>query len=306
MGVSSHDMFGGAPVAQPARPGSYGDAPRGYRLPLELRLGPVRLQVSHLERSQQWYQQVLGLTELSRTADVVQLGVAGASEPLVVLEWRPGTVPVRPGSRLGLYHFAILLPDRPSLGRFLQHLARVGVRAGASDHLVSEAVYLQDPDGLGIEVYRDRPRADWQRIGQELMMATDPLDFPAIVASAAGEPWTGMPPGTVMGHLHLHVGDLPRAATFYHHVLGFDRMVWRYPGALFLGAGGYHHHLGTNTWAEAAPAPGAQDAQLLEWTIVVPSPGEVLAALGGAGFAVQEELVRDPWGTPLRIRGSVG
>lgn len=299
-------MFGGAPVAQPAHPGSYGDAPRGYRLPQQLRLGPVRLQVSHLERSQQWYQQVLGLTELSRTADVVQLGVNGASEPLVVLEWRPGTTPVRPGSRLGLYHFAILLPDRPSLGRFVQHLARLGVRAGASDHLVSEAVYLQDPDGLGIEVYRDRPRAAWQRIGQELMMATDPLDFPAVVASAAGDPWTGMPPGTVMGHLHLHVGDLPHAATFYHHALGFDRMVWRYPGALFLGAGGYHHHLGTNTWAEAAPASGAHDAQLLEWSIVVPSPGDVLAALGGAGFAVQEELVRDPWGTPLRIRGGVG
>jgi catechol 2,3-dioxygenase len=303
MGVSSHDMFGRAPVAQPALPDSYGDAPPGYRLPGQLRLGPVRLQVSHLERSQQWYQQILGLTEHARTSYAVHLGVAGAPEPLVILEHRPGTVAVRPGSRLGLYHFAILLPDRPSLGRFIQHLAHVGERAGASDHLVSEALYLQDPDGLGIEVYRDRPRAEWQRIGRELMMATDPLDFPAIVASAAGEPWTGMPAGTVMGHLHLHVGDLPRAATFYHHALGFDRMVWRYPGALFLGAGGYHHHLGTNTWANAAPSPGERDAQLLEWSIVVPSPSDVLATLQAAGFDAQGGLVRDPWGTPLRIRG---
>jgi catechol 2,3-dioxygenase len=303
MGISSHDMFGGAPVAQPALPDSYGDAPTGFRLPAQLRLGPVRLQVSHLERSQQWYQQVLGLTELSRDASVVHLGVAHASEPLVILEHRPETIPVRPGSRLGLYHFAILLPDRPSLGRFVQHLAQLGVRAGASDHLVSEALYLQDPDGLGIEVYRDRPRAEWQRVGQELMMATDPLDYASVVASAAGEPWAGMPPGTVMGHLHLHVGDLAGASAFYHQTLGFDRMVWRYPGALFLGAGGYHHHLGTNTWANAAPSPGERDAQLLEWSIVVPSPTSVLANLEAAGFEQTEGLVRDPWGTPLRIRG---
>lgn len=294
-------MFGGAPVAQPALAESYGEAPAGYRLPSMLRLGPVRLQVSQLERSQQWYQQVLGLSELRRETDVVHLGVAGATEPLVVLEHRPGTIPVRPGSRLGLYHFAILLPDRPSLGRFVQHLARLGVRAGASDHLVSEALYLQDPDGLGIEVYRDRPRTEWQRIGRELMMATDPLDFPAVVASAAGEPFAGLPPGTVMGHLHLHVGDLSRAAQFYSHALGFDRMVWRYPGALFLGAGGYHHHLGVNTWAESAPSPAAREAQMLEWTIMVPSPTEVLASLNAAGYTAQDGLVRDPWGTSLRL-----
>jgi catechol 2,3-dioxygenase len=303
MGVSSHDIFGRAPVALPALPGSYGDPPAGHRLSAELRLGPVRLQVSHLERSQQWYQQVLGLVELSREPQVVHLGATGAAEPLVILEHRPGTVPVRPGSRLGLYHYAILLPDRPALGRFIQHLARLGVRAGASDHLVSEALYLQDPDGLGIEVYRDRPRDEWQRLGPELMMATDPLDFPGVVASADGEPWTGMPSGTVMGHLHLHVGDLARAAEFYHQALGFDRMVWRYPGALFLGAGGYHHHLGTNTWAEGASRPSERDAQLLEWTIVVPSPVKLLQQLESVGVAAEAGLVRDPWGTAVRIRG---
>lgn len=302
MSVSSHDLFGRAPTPQPALSGRYGEAPPAHRLSAALRLGPVCLQVSHLARSVAWYQQVLGMAELAREGDVVSLGVHGASEPLVVLEHRPGTVPVRPGSRLGLYHFAILLPDRPALGRFVQHLADIGARAGASDHLVSEALYLQDPDGLGIEVYRDRPRSEWKRDGVELMMATDPLDFPSVVAAANGEPWAGMPAGTVMGHLHLHVGDIARASDFYSTALGFDRMVWRYPGALFLAAGGYHHHLGTNTWAQGAPSPGEHDAKLLEWTIVTPDAADTITSVVAAGFAAENDLLRDPWGTAVRVR----
>lgn len=304
MSVSSQHLFGRDPVAQPALPGTYGEAPGAHRLSPALRLGPVHLQVSQLERSLAWYAQVLGLTELSRRGETVQIGTADAAEPLVVLEHRPGTVPVRPGSRLGLYHFAILLPDRASLGRFVQHLASMGARAAASDHLVSEAIYLQDPDGLGIEVYRDRPRAEWMRDGRELMMATDPLDYPAVVASAQGEPWTGMPSGTVMGHLHLHVGDIARASDFYSRALGFDRMVWRYPGALFLGAGGYHHHLGTNTWAQGAPSPAERDAKLLEWSIVTPDAAQTIRAVGNAGFVVDGDLLRDPWGTAVRVRAA--
>ena len=158
------------------------------------------------------------------------------------------------GGQLGLYHFAILLPDRAALGRFVAHLARIGERAGASDHLVSEALYLSDPDGLGIEVYADRPRATWRYDGQrQLAMDTRPLDLNSLVQAAGGEPWTGMPAGTVMGHVHLHVGDIERAAAFYHAALGLDKVVWSYPGALFLSAGGYHHHVGLNTWA----GPGA-------------------------------------------------
>ena len=304
MRASSHDPFGRSPAIQPAVAGRYGEAPRARRFSPTLRLGAVHLQVSHLERSSAWYRQVLGLAELAREGDTVHLGASGASEPLVVLEYRAGTTPVRPGSRLGLYHFAILLPDRPALGRFVRHLADRGIRAGAADHLVSEALYLQDPDGLGIEVYCDRPRVEWQQQGRELQMATDPLDFAAVVASAQGALWTGMPVGTVMGHLHLHVGDLARASDFYSEALGFDRMVWRYPGALFLGAGGYHHHLGTNTWAPGAPTPTALDAKLLEWTIVTPDAAEAIAAAASAGFQVYDDLVLDPWGTAVRVRAA--
>jgi catechol 2,3-dioxygenase len=136
------------------------------------------------------------------------------------------------------------------------------------------------------------------------MMATDPLDFAAVVAAAGGEPFAGMPAGTVMGHLHLHVGDIARASDFYSRAMGFDRMVWRYPGALFLGAGGYHHHLGTNTWAQGAPRAGEHDAKLLEWTLVTPDADATLASVANAGFEVSGAVARDPWGTAVRVQGA--
>lgn len=302
MSTSRTDLYGRAADGEVALPGSYGEPATGRRFDPRLRLGPVRLQVSQLERSFDWYTTTLGLTELARAGDSIALGTPNDSEPLVVLEHRPGTQPVHPGSRLGLYHFAILLPHRSSLGSFVQHLASIGARAGASDHLVSEALYLNDPDGLGIEVYCDRPRDGWRRDGRELMMASDPLDFQGLVAAAEGHPWTGMPNGTVMGHVHLHVGGLDEAARFYSDTLGFDRMVWRYPGALFLAAGGYHHHLGTNTWARGASSPGERDAKLLEWTIMTPEAAHAHTAAANAGYDVRGELIRDPWGTAVRIR----
>lgn len=311
MGTSRQDIFGEGTGAQPATPGSYGQPPAGFRLPESLNLGPVRLQVADLERSLTYYQQTLGLRLLDRQGGGAALGAAGAQAPLVELRERKGVRPARSRGQTGLFHFAIVLPDRPALGRFVRHLGQIGARAGAGDHLVSEAFYLQDPDNLGIEIYADRPMSSWRRIGRELMMATDPVDVPAVVAAAGQETWDGMPSGTRMGHVHLHVGDISAAAAFYSEGLGFDRTVWDYPGALFMSAGGYHHHLGVNTWAgSGATAPTESDAQLLEWTIELGQEGDVLAAaasLQRAGFGVAPEgtggfTVSDPWDTRLRIR----
>jgi catechol 2,3-dioxygenase len=289
-------------------PTEYGIAPSGYRLPPEAQVGQVRLQVTDLERSLEWYEAVLGLGALGADGGMAQLAAPAAPTPLIELRERPGASPVPRGGRLGLFHYAILLPDRAALGRFASHLARLGVRAGASDHRVSEALYLQDPDGLGIEVYADRPRSEWRQESRQLVMATDPLDLQSVIREAGGESWEGMPAGAVIGHVHLHVGDLARAEAFYHDALGLDKVVWSYPGALFLSAGGYHHHLGVNTWAAgAAPADDAE-ARLLDWEIVVPTTADArqaLASLEGAGHDVAEAPgggeVPDPWGTGLRI-----
>lgn len=284
-----------------------GIAPSGYRLPAGIRLGRVRLQVADLARSLAYYERVLGFRVLRRSAGDAVLAAHGDDTPLVELREKPGASPVPRRGRLGLYHFAILLPDRAALGRFVAHLAEIGERAGASDHRVSEALYLQDPDGLGIEVYADRPRAGWRIRDRQLVMATETLDLDDVVRAAGGERWAGMPAGTVIGHVHLHVGDLAEAAAFYHRGLGLDQVVWSYPGALFLSAGGYHHHLGVNTWAAGALPAGDDDARLLEWEIIVPRPGDVddaLASLTAAGHAVEDGVVRDRWGTALRVRGA--
>lgn len=277
-----------------------------FRLPDATHVGGVRLQVSDLSRALTYYQQILGLDVLTRMQDSAALGVRGATAPLVTLETRERVTAARRGA-LGLYHFAILLPDRPALGRFAAHLSAAGVRVGMADHLVSESLYLWDPDGLGIEVYADRPRSAWRYRGSELMMATDPLDVQSVIADGGGQRWDGMPAGTTMGHMHLSVGSLDEAANFYHAGLGMEKTVWSYPGALFLAAGGYHHHLGTNVWSPGPPAH-ADEARLLEWELVVPTQDDVRAAaesLRAAGYGTQHAddgaTVEDPWGTRLRI-----
>jgi catechol 2,3-dioxygenase len=310
MGVTANDIFGAAQGAQPATRGSYGEPPRGsWRLPDETRLGRVRLQVAELERSLRFYREVLGLRVVDHGPGHASLAAHGDDRVLVDLAERPGARPAGRPARLGLYHFAVLLPDRPSLARLVRHFAETRVPAGAGDHLVSEAFYLQDPDGLGIEVYADRPRSTWRRMGRELMMATDPVDVPGLLAVAGDAPWAGMPAGTAIGHVHLHVGDVEQAAAFFGDALGFDRIVWSYPGALFLAAGGYHHHLGTNTWAGPGARPAADnDARLLEWTIEVPDAAGAAASLEAAGHPAQREggdvVTTDPWGTRIRIRTS--
>jgi catechol 2,3-dioxygenase len=288
----------------------FGSPPPGYRLPDSTRLGPVRLQVRSLARSIEYYERVIGLRQLPRPGDagVAALGADGEEQPLVWLHERADARPVPPGGRLGLFHFAILLPDRASLGRFMRHLGGLGEYAGSADHAVSESIYLSDPDGLGIEVYADRPRLSWRRLESgELYMTTERLDIRSVLAEGGTAPWTGMPGGTVMGHVHLSVGDLVIAAAFYHQGLGLDKVVWSFPGALFMAAGGYHHHLATNTWSSGPPATD-EDARLLSWTVLLASAAEVTAAgasLDAAGYAVERNggviSAVDPWGTTVRI-----
>jgi catechol 2,3-dioxygenase len=268
----------------------------------------VSLQVASLSRSIEYYQRVLGLQLIARTPMHATLGATGSSTPLLELHERSDARPVPRRGLLGLYHFAILLPDRASLGAFVEHLAEINAQAGMSDHLVSEAIYLTDPDGLGIEVYADRPRAEWASESGQLVMRTDPLNVPDLVNAARGARWNGMPSGTVLGHVHLFVSDLGASTTFYHDGMGFDKIVWSYPGALFMSAGGYHHHLGTNTWAAHAQPASDQDARLLEWTVIVPAQGDVNAvgeSLKSSGQKVerdgQDVTARDPWGTRVRV-----
>lgn len=289
---------------------AYGIHPPAYRLPDATRLGAVHLQVANLQRSLDYYEHVIGLRVASHGDDQATLTAGAGARPLVVLHEKAGVVPPPKRGVFGLYHFAILLPSRADLGRLVANLASMGLRMGAADHLVSEAIYLTDPDGLGIEVYCDRPRSEWQVRGQELAMATEPLDLMELVKAGEELSWEGAPEGTTLGHLHLHVGSLDEGEAFYHRALGFDKIVWGYPGALFLSAGGYHHHLGTNTWS---PGPAASDdqARLLEWELLLPAAADVAAAaqsVEAAGYGAVPDgeswTVRDPWGTRLRIAQS--
>jgi catechol 2,3-dioxygenase len=283
-----------------------GIVPPAFRLPDAAHVGGVRLLVSDLPRAVAYYERVLGLRVVG-AEDGTGLASHGNDRPLVTLHTRPGVTHAR-REALGLYHFAILLPDRAALGRFAAHVSELGVHVGAANHRVSESLYLRDPDGVGIEVYADRPRDSWQRNGREIVMTTDPLDIVSVIAAAGGIAWDGAPPGTTMGHVHLSVGSLGQAEAFYHRSLGLDKTVWNYPGALFMAAGGYHHHLGTNTWSSGS-SPSPDQAQLLEWELLVPSPDDVTAAaqsLRSGDYTVERTargcIAADPWGTRVHVQ----
>jgi catechol 2,3-dioxygenase len=237
-----------------------------------MRCGAVRLVVRDLDRSLRYYQERIGLRLLRREAGTAALG-ADQSELLTLVE-QPDALPVQRG-RTGLYHFALLTPDRTALSRVLNHLLATQTPIdGASDHGVSEALYLSDPDGHGIEIYRDRPRREWPFVKGSLGMTTDPLDVRGLAAAdRTRAPWEGIDPRTVMGHIHLHVADLAAAEHFYVDLLGLDLMQ-RFGGqAAFVSAGGYHHHLGLNTWAGVgAPPPPTTAARLLDFQLIVPDP----------------------------------
>jgi catechol 2,3-dioxygenase len=271
-------------------------------------IGAVYLTVADLDRSERFYRDVLGFRELARGGDTLTLSADGAM-PLLALTEQPGARP-KPAGATGLYHFAILTPSRLDLARSLRRLAEMRYPlSGASDHLVSEALYLDDPDGNGIEIYRDRPRAEWPQAGGQIRMATDPLDIDGILAELERDdrPWDGLAPATTIGHMHLHVADLKAAEAFYHGVLGFDIIVRYGPSALFVSAGGYHHHIGLNTWAGvgAPPAP-AGSAGLRSFVVRLPDQSAldaVLARVREADVPIEEiaqgALVRDASGNAV-------
>ena len=305
--AAARRQLGRDPLERAAR-GDVGLPPPGFCLPPLTRVAVVRLQVRDLSRSVGYYEATLGLRVLSESGREVRLGAVPDELPLVVLREESRARPV-PRRHLGLFHFAILLPDRSSLGRFVDHVLSLEAPVGFADHAVSEAVYLTDPDGLGIEVYADCPRHTWRYEGRQLYMTTEPLDVRDLIAAGAGEPWAGIPSGTVVGHVHLSVDDLKLASAFFHEGLGLTQTVWSYPGALFFSAGGYHHHLATNTWSAGAPLPRPDDVRLLEWELVLPDMKDVHQAaesLRSAGQKVREDgdeyLAADPWGTTVRLR----
>ncbi len=273
--------------------------------------GPVRLRVANLDAQREFYERAIGLRPIEAADGVARLGFDGT--PVVELD-EGADAPPRPPRTTGLFHLAILVPDRPALAAALARAVRAGGRlSGASDHLVSEAIYLNDPEGNGIEIYRDRPRAEWERDGAEIRMSTLPLDVNGLLADLhEDEPQSGMPDGTRIGHIHLNVADLDDAERFYSGLLGFDVTVRSYPGALFLSTGGYHHHIGVNTWAgPGAPAPPA-GSRGLEWFELAvddaPRLAELEQRLGAAGAPIERRpeslLTRDPSGSGVILRES--
>jgi catechol 2,3-dioxygenase len=274
-------------------------------------IGTVSLTVADLDRSRAFYERAIGLGASELDDGALALGVAG-ERPLIELRG-DSSAPHLNRRTPGLYHLAILVPTRLDLAFALARLAETRWPLdGASDHLVSEAVYLSDPDGNGIEIYRDRPRDEWRRVGDQLQMSTLALDLNDVLGElrAASELQATAPSGTTIGHVHLQVANLDDAEAFYHRVLGFDVMVRGYPGALFVSAGGYHHHIGLNTWhsAGAAPAPSGS-VGLRSFAIDLPDERELAAVLARVEAASIPStprpdgvLVRDPFGSGVVLR----
>jgi catechol 2,3-dioxygenase len=274
-------------------------------LPSATHIGAVHLTVADLEAQRSFYERALGLRELGRDGQTVRLGPEGG--PVILELTGNPDAPRRPHGTTGLYHFAVLVPTRADLAQALRRVIEAGWRfTGASDHLVSEALYLNDPEGNGIEIYRDRPREEWRRDDEGvLQMATLPLDIDGVMGTVDGT--RPVPPsmaaGTRMGHVHLQVANIRDAEAFYAGALGFDVMVRTYPGALFVSAGGYHHHIGLNVWESAGgspPPPGSTGLRSFE--VVFPTAEDaarVADQARAAGAEVETSggsaIVLDPW-----------
>jgi catechol 2,3-dioxygenase len=272
-------------------------------------IGAVRLGVADLEGVSGFYREAIGLRPLEGADGLMRL--ASDDGPVIELSGEPDAPP-RPAGTSGLFHLAILLPSRVELARALHRLAAAGARlGGASDHLVSEALYLSDPEGNGIEIYRDRPREEWPVRDGQIQMDTLPLDLDGLLGELRAEENGGpAADGTRVGHVHLNVGDLAAAEEFYSGTLGFEVTVRSYPGALFVSAGGYHHHIGLNTWAgQGAPPPPPGSRGLRWFEIRLPEPGELdelACGLDRAGIEHDrsEEGIRtaDPSGNGVLLR----
>ncbi|WP_322905881.1 VOC family protein [Paenibacillus campi] len=273
-----------------------------------LEIGLVSIKVSQLERSLVYYTEVIGLQVLRQTTTTAELSADGETTLLIIEEIANATIPRRQ-SVAGLYHFAILLPDRTSLGLALRNLVQHRQQVGQGDHLVSEALYLYDPDNNGIEIYADRPRSVWQKDEHgHYIMGTEPVDVDSLLELAEGQPWYGLPAGTKIGHVHFHVSSLDEARKFYVDTLGFEIMLTDNRSVLFISAGGYHHHMGLNIWAGAgAPKAPANSTGIAYYTLQMPDQAAVQAVaerVQVAGLPLQydgQELwITDP--SNIRIR----
>jgi catechol 2,3-dioxygenase len=266
----------------------------------------VELKVVDLQRSLEFYENIIGFKVLEQHPDKILL-TADGKNALLSIEQPSGIMPTQQKTT-GLYHFALLLPTRADLGAVLRHFAESNIRIGAGDHLVSEALYLNDPDGNGIEIYSDRPDSDWKWENEYVEMATLQINAQSILAEGAKTEWNGLPQGTVMGHIHLHVSELDATKKFYN-ALGFDVMTPNYPGALFMGSGKYHHHIGLNTWAGVGAPPTPENVVGLKtFSVVFPTNEELQAAITNLieiGSDIVEEngvfVVQDPSQNKIKL-----
>lgn len=278
-------------------------------MPITTHMGPSALTVADLERSITFYQHTLGLHILARTEQMAITGTRSGTVLLTLLQ-QEGATPA-PHNTTGLYHIALLLPTRIDLAltllRLIEHNHPLD---GMSDHLVSEALYLSDPDGNGLEIYRDRPRETWSWHQGLVKMAVDPLNIRSLLAEGQLQKHrpTGLPDGTTTGHVHLRVGDINQAEQFYHGMLGFA-ITQRMPGALFVAAGGYHHHLGLNVWqSRGASRPSLTHAGLRFFTVEVPDKGYIQQLQDRlqcvewpARRHGQDLIIHDPWQNAIVI-----
>lgn len=244
-----------------------------FNLPAATQIGHAHLQVADLDRPLKFYQELVGFKTISRSGETATLSASGKFPAHIILSGRADAKP-KPPHTTGLFHVAIRFPNRRELARVFRRLIEHGWPfQGFSDHIVSEALYLADPDGNGVELYTDRPREQWRWRNGQVEMATDPLDVDNLLHEIENDstPWNGIHPHTDIGHVHLHVSDLAKAEAFYCGVLGFEVTQRSYPGALFISAGGYHHHLGLNIWAgKGAPPPPPEAVGLQTFSITIP------------------------------------